>query len=177
MYDPRVKFARHLVLVVAFAAGTASAQQYRWVDEKGRVNYSDTPPPASAKSVQKMNLQGYAVGAQPSYELSQAMKSSPVTLYSHPDCKELCQMARDVLNKCGVPFAEISAVDAAKLEELKKVSGGVSVPVLVVGAQVETSISTEAYNRVLDYAGYPRAGVARPRSQAAPASAPAAEKP
>ena len=30
----------------------AQAQTYKWVDERGVVNYSNTPPPAAAKSVQ-----------------------------------------------------------------------------------------------------------------------------
>ena len=33
-----------LILVMGFAAG-ASAQQFRWVDKDGRVQYGDTPPP------------------------------------------------------------------------------------------------------------------------------------
>jgi glutaredoxin len=164
-------------------AGTASAQPYRWVDEDGRVQYSDTPPPPGAKSVEKKQFRDNAIGEQGSYELDKAMRESPVTLYSHPDCKEQCQIVRDTLNKRGVPFKEVVVDDQAKQDELKRVSGGINVPVLVVGGQVETVISTEAYNRALDLAGYPPAGVARPRSQAAPppeepqagASKPAAE--
>ncbi|MEA3193869.1 MAG: hypothetical protein QOD26_2202 [Betaproteobacteria bacterium] len=33
-----------LMLVLGFAAG-ASAQQFRWIDKEGRVQYGDTPPP------------------------------------------------------------------------------------------------------------------------------------
>jgi glutaredoxin len=164
----------HLILTALLVAQPAAAQQYRWLDENGRVHYSDTPPPPTARDVQQKRMKGNAVGAQGSYELSEAMKNSPVTLYSHPDCKDLCQLARDVLNKRGVPFAEVSANDEAKIEELRRVSGGVKVPVLVVGGQVETTISAAAYNRALDLAGYPRAGVAPARSQAEPAK-PAAE--
>ena len=157
-----------VLLLAALGASSAAAQQYRWVDDKGRVHYSDTPPPASAKSAQKKNLKGNAIGQQPNYELSQAMKSSPVTLYSHPDCTDYCQMARDVLNRRGIPFTEISATDEAKLAQLKRVSGAMKVPVLVVGAQVETTISADAFNQVLDLAGYPKAGVAAARKQSAP---------
>jgi len=58
--------------------------------------------------------------------------------------------------------------DQPKQEELKRVSGAINVPVLVVGRQVQTVISVEGYNRALDLAGYPPEGVARPRNQAAP---------
>ena len=159
--------ARALALLLLLA-GTASAQPYRWIDESGGVQYSDTLPPASAKSVQKKRFRDNAVGGQPSYELEKATRESPVTLYSHPYCADPCQIARDTLNKRGIPFREVVADDEAKQEELKRVSGALNVPVLVVGAQVETAISIEGYNRALDLAGYPPAGVAPARNQAAP---------
>jgi glutaredoxin len=163
-----------VMLIAALAAQAALAQQYRWLDEQGRVHYTDTPPPPTARSVEKKKLKANAVGTQPNYELSQAMKTSPVTLYSHPDCKETCQLARDVLNKRGVPFSEVSATDDAKLEQLRRASGGVNVPVLVVGRQVSTVPNADAYNEALDLAGYPKPGVVAPRNQVAPPEPPKA---
>jgi glutaredoxin len=159
---------RCTALVIVFAAGIAAAQPYRWIDEKGGVQYTDTLPPAAAKDVQKKQLRDNVIGEQTSYELEKAMRESPVTLYSHTDCKEQCQIPRDTLNKRGIPFREVSVEDQPKQDELKRVSGGINVPVLVVGEQVETTISAEAYDSALDLAGYPRAGVVRPRNQAAP---------
>lgn len=34
-----------LLLMLALAAGTATAQVYKWTDEKGRVHYGEKPPP------------------------------------------------------------------------------------------------------------------------------------
>ncbi|HET7362709.1 MAG TPA: glutaredoxin family protein [Burkholderiales bacterium] len=152
-----------LAVTALLAAHLAVAQQYRWTDENGRVHYSDTPPPATAKDVQRKRMTGNAVGAQGSYDLAVAIRNSPVTLYSHPDCKDICQMARDVLNKRGVPFTEVSTTDEAKIEELRRLSGTVRVPVLVVGSRVETTISAAAYDQALDLAGYPKAGAVPPR--------------
>jgi glutaredoxin len=156
--------------VLFFFVAAAHAQAYRWIDEKGRVQYSDTPPPAGAKGVQKKRLQDNSVGGQGSYGLDKAMRESPVTLYSHPDCKQQCQIARDTLNKRGVPFREVVVETQETQDELRRVSGRINVPVLVVGAEVETAISAPAYERALDLAGYPRAGVARERNQVAPPS-------
>ncbi len=153
---------RPLGLLLLGVALAAQAQQYRWVDEKGRVQYSDVPPPPSAKNVEKKNFKGNAVGAQTGYALSRAVREAPVTLYTHPICKAQCQLARDVLNRRGVPFNEVVTTDAEKMEALKQVSGDTAVPVLVVGGRVEKSGSPEAYNRALDSAGYPPAGVAPP---------------
>ena len=171
---------RLLTLILLTALATlASAQQYRWVDEQGKVHYTDTPPPPSAKDAKKKNLKGNAVGSQPSYELSRAMQESPVTLYTHPDCKDACQLARDLLNKRGIPFTEVQTFDPKGLERLKAVSGGITVPVMVVGALVEKSVSESSFNNALDVAGYPRPGVAKEREQKAPPPPPivSSEKP
>lgn len=156
------------LFVLLLIAPTVWAQQYRWVDEKGRVHYTDTPPPPSAKDAQKKNLKGSELGQQESYEMMQAVRKAPVTLYTFTECQAPCQMARDVLNKRGVPFKEKMVANQQMLDELQKVSGGTNVPVLVVGAQVEKTASPDAFNQALDIAGYPRAGVAKPRNQQAP---------
>ena len=39
-----------ICLALLLAAGTASAQMYRWVDKDGKVRYGDTPPPGSKTS-------------------------------------------------------------------------------------------------------------------------------
>jgi glutaredoxin len=155
------------------AAATAAAQQlYRWTDEKGRVHITDTPPPPSAKGVQKKAYQsgGTATESGPTpYELSAAMKEYPVTLYTSPVCKEPCAEARAALNKRGVPFKEVQVWEAAGNEELQKVSGANQVPTLVVGRSVHKGFDQAAYDALLDSARYPRAGILPARAQAAPA--------
>lgn len=143
------------VLVLVGVCFAALAQQYRWVDEKGHVHYSDVPPPSSAREVQKKNLRGNAVAPQQSYALGRATREAPVTLYTHPICKEQCRLARDVLHARAVPFSEVVANDPDKVEQLKQISGGEVVPILVVGKQVVKTVSAAAYNQALDAAGYP----------------------
>jgi len=49
-----MKFRAPLAVLLCAAASAALAQQlYRWTDEKGRVHITDTPPPASARNVQR----------------------------------------------------------------------------------------------------------------------------
>jgi hypothetical protein len=45
-----------LLLVLAAAATSVHAETFKWVDENGRINYSNNPPPAgkAAKAVQKV---------------------------------------------------------------------------------------------------------------------------
>lgn len=154
-----------------FCAAVSAQQLYRWTDEKGRVHVTDTPPPPSAKGVQKQKPRAAAAvaGEQTPYELSLAMKDYPVSLYTSPMCKDPCVRARDHLNRRGVPFKEIQVWDVDSNEELKRLSGSNQVPTLVVGASVQKGYESGAFDALLDSARYPKAGALKPRAQAAPA--------
>ena len=61
-----------LFLLPLFLANVASAaEMYRWVDADGKVHYTDTPPPTTAKSAQKKELGSQAGKAQVPYSLQQ----------------------------------------------------------------------------------------------------------
>ena len=171
MIGVRQSVASLLAAVLAAGAACVQAQQiYRWTDEKGRVHLTDTPPPPSAKGVQKAKPVVSTEGAttQQPFELAQAMKDYPVTLYTSPICKEPCAMARDALNKRGVPFKEVQVWEEDTNNELKRVTGGSDVPALVVGSSVHKGFQQDAFDALLDSARYPRAGILPARNQAAP---------
>ncbi len=158
---------RFLPALLAFACAVAIAQQYRWTDAKGEVHYSDTPPPG-AKNVQKRNLRGSVVETPPPFELQRVQKDFPVTLYTSPNCKEPCAMAREALNRRGVPFDEVQVWEEESNEKLKKATGANEVPALVVGRTAHRGFEQGAYDSLLDSAGYPKAGALPARSQGAP---------
>jgi glutaredoxin len=142
-----------ILVLLGTAAFAAGAQQlYRWTDEKGRVHITDTPPPGSVRK------------AQQPFELAQAARDFPVTLYTSPNCKEPCAAARALLNKRGVPFKEVQVWDDPSNEELKRLSGGNDVPTLVVGRSVHRGYAQGSYDALLDSARYPRAGLLAPRN-------------
>ena len=157
------------VLLLALL-GVAHAQQlYRWTDEKGRVHITDTPPPASAKGVQKKAaVTGGGDPGQMPFELAVATKDFPVVLYTSPICKEPCASARAALNRRGVPFKEVQVWDEETNQELKKASGSTEVPTLLVGRSVQRGFAQEAFDALLDSARYPKAGLLPARTQAAP---------
>jgi glutaredoxin len=163
-------FAAIVVAALAAAALSVQAQQmYRWTDEKGRVHITDTPPPPSAKGVQKQSgATAPAVEQQMPFELAQAMKDFPVTLYTAPNCKEPCARARGALNLRGVPFREVQVWEKDTIQELTKLAGSNQVPVLLVGQSVQKGFQQDAFDALLDAARYPRAGILPARSQGAP---------
>ena len=164
---------RAFLLVLAAAAATsgpAQAQQYRWVDKNGKVQFTDTPPPPGTRDVRKTNFTTKPAASAPMpFELVQLQKNFPVTLYSSPPCKEACEQARALLNKRGIPFTEVQVWDDASHEKLKNVAGSSEeVPVLTVGRSVQKGYQAAEYNDLLDSAGYPKTSVVPLRSQAAP---------
>ena len=164
---------KHARIVLAIALGVASGaalgQIYRWTDANGRVHVTDTPPPPDAKNVQRRDLSGAsgAVPANEPYALQMARKNYPITLYTSLGC-EPCVEARQLLNARGVPFREVSVASAQQIEELKKMSGSASVPVMLVGSSLQRGFEEGAYHALLDGAGYPRAGILPARSQRDP---------
>lgn len=170
---------RFALLLALLSAGPAAlGQQYRWVDDQGKVHFTDTPP-AKAKTVRKTDVK--APGAPdeppPPYEVQRVLKDFPVTLYTAPSCNEPCEMARATLNKRGIPFTEVSVVTVETLEQVKALTGVEAVPVLVVGRSVLNAYEPSRYASLLDSAGYPKEGVAPARSQSAPAVPPGAAAP
>src|SRR5580765_1407666 len=95
------------VVLLSVATGAfAAAQMYRWVDEKGHVEYRDTPPPQSAKKVEERRVVTSTIETSaPSYAVQQAMRNFPVTLWAY-DCGEPCTNARAHFFFHGAPSTE-----------------------------------------------------------------------
>jgi glutaredoxin len=146
-----------LLLGVLGMANDASAQVYRWVDNNGGVHYTQQPPPkGAAKSVEQRKLRGSVIEtSQAPFALKQAMARYPVTLFVAPNCKAGCPEARDLLTRRGVPYREVDVVDAATDEALRKATGDNQLPSLLVGSVVQVGYNADAFQRVLDSAGYP----------------------
>lgn len=159
------------ILSLFFCAQLAAAvTMYRWVDAEGKVHYTDQPPPESAKGVQKMRPAGIVEDtAQQPFAVQQAAKKYPVVLYAS-DCGEVCDKAREHLKRRGVPYTAKNPQEADVAEALKKLAGGLQVPVLVVGSSVQKGYEAGAWDAALDVAGYPKSN---PLARPAPAKSPA----
>jgi glutaredoxin len=140
---------------------SAQAQLYRWNDENGKVHYSDTPPPANAKNVQKKDSvrpggAEAAAATQQSYALQQAVKNFPVLVYTSKDCGDPCKKGIDFLKRRGVPFTEKDVAKQDEIDALIKLSGAARVPVMVVGVAIQKEYEEQSWSAALDTAGYPK---------------------
>jgi hypothetical protein len=160
-----------LLITLLLAGLVQSAQLYRWVDDKGRVEWRDTPPPANAKKVEQRNVQGSVIQTTLPYSLQQAVQNYPVTLYAN-DCGDACTKARAHLTRRGVPFTQKNPEN--DVEGYKKLTnGGMEIPMLFVGKDRLKGYLESSWDSALDTAGYlrePAPGYAAPKP---PTKAPA----
>ena len=174
---PKIATLISLALLVSGLGLNVNAQAlYRWVDQDGRVQYSDMPPPANAKNTQQKRLGDNLIEQDKlPYALKIAAQNNPVTLYTS-DCGSACDQARALLNKRGIPYAERNPEkDADAAKALGALIGALQVPTLVVGDSNLKGFLESGWNRALDNAGYPRSNpLSRPPAAAAAKVPPAA---
>jgi hypothetical protein len=144
-----------LMAVLMTAIPAQAAQLYRWVDDKGRVEWRDTPPPANAKKVEKRTVGGSSIETSTlPYSVQQAVRNFPVTLYIN-DCGDACDKARAHLTRRGVPFTQKNPRD--DVDTFKKLTdGGMEVPLLFIGRDRLKGYLETSWDASLDAAGYPR---------------------
>jgi glutaredoxin len=174
----RIAISSILAILVSLPLG--AAQLYRWVDEKGNVEWRDTPPPVGAKNVEQRNVGGSTIPtAGLPYNVQIAIKNFPVTLWT-TNCGPTCDQAKAHLVRRGVPYTEKDA--QADIDAFQKLTGGTDVPVLYVGRTQIKGYLDSQYDSALDAAGYPRTPppglkpAAKPPA-AKPAETPAAKEP
>lgn len=183
-------FSMKLLLILLVASASAWAVDvYKWDDENGIVRYSDRWPPPGAKNVQKYHSTNSglvlekpvtttqetgddAPKPKPESALTPADKL-PVVVYSFDECGDPCKQAEAFLKKRGVPYTRKDS-NSDKIE-LKKLTGKMEAPVMVIGNTAPVSgFREERWNQELDLAGYPKSSpitkpsAAQPSTSAAP---------
>ena len=153
--------------LLLLCAGAASGQIYKWVDAKGVTHYSDAPPPPSAGKVPLKVLPGAAAPALP-WELAQAIRNNPVTLYTGARCVA-CDQGRALLQARGVPFGEKTVKSGADLAVLKQAGSAGQVPLLLVGDSKLIGFDAAAWTTALAGAAYPLQPMLPPGFQNPPA--------
>jgi hypothetical protein len=152
---------KRIILLLACLAIMPSAVQagelFRWVDKAGKMNYGDVPP-ADATDVERIKL-----SSQPTqnedlpYETRRAQQNFPVTLYVGAGCGEMCNQARSLLSKRGIPFSEELLRTKEDIDAFKQLSGiDGEVPVLAVGRNFLKGFLESQWDNELDIAGYPK---------------------
>ena len=146
---------RALPFILLLCAAGAQAQLYKWVGPDGKVTYSDTPPPPSARQVQTKAVASAAADTSDlPYELATAARNHPVTLYSSANCVP-CDDGRKHLNARGIPFTEKVVATNEDIAEFRKINSEGRLPYLTVGTQSQRGFEASLWDLALNAAGYP----------------------
>jgi glutaredoxin len=141
-------------LFLLMLAANAQAQLYKSTGPDGKVTYSDIPP-ANGNVVQKKAAGGAGDDNDSlPYELAQAVKNNPVTLYSSDKCIP-CDDGRKMLKERGIPFSEKTIKSNEDIAVLRKITSENQLPVLTVGRDKQSGFASSNWGSALTAAGYP----------------------
>ena len=143
-----------IVISVVFIGPTEAARLYKVVDEFGNVSYQARPAPLDPGVITEEK--NFDAGGQPSpnNSLAQIARKNPVIIYTAPNCNS-CDNARRFLDDLNIPYTDKNAQGNDEVsEELRSVSGGLSVPVITVGKKVLTGFAKPWLESELEKAGY-----------------------
>ena len=142
-----------LIISVLFIMTTVNitwaATLYRWVDEKGVVHVSETPPEG------KENVAQTVVGeetdkAPKDSEEKKVFRVRPgeVIIYTTPTCP-WCHRTKAWMRDKKVRYKEIDiTTDKKGLEEMVRISGQTGVPVIVIGDEVIVGFNEKRLNEI-----------------------------
>ena len=133
-----------LLLVLPMAV---SAEIYRWVDDQGRVHFSDsdTEPEAEQVQVRVQTVKTVRVNYLPEWSSDLVPAAASVVMYSTPWCG-VCKRAKGYFEEQGISFTE-KDIEArpewrAEFEQL----GGKGVPLILVGERSMSGFSAGRFD-------------------------------
>jgi glutaredoxin len=147
-----------MLLVMANACADAV---FRWTDESGKVFYGDVPAAGTVQVEKKSFADRPAPAEGMPYETRRAMENFPVVLYVSGNCADLCNDARELLNKRGIPYTEKTLTTKQEIDAFKTGPGGGIVPTITVGKSWTKGYQADMWNKELDLAGYPKTSTYR----------------
>ncbi len=155
-----ITFVFFLLALTISLCVTAAAEIYKWVDDKGEMHISDSPPPA-AKSPGDIKVykdtQGDSVDtapaparkkdeSRPSFERK---KKADAVLYTTSWCP-YCRKARDYLRSRGIDFTEYDIEkDKEAAIRKKQLDNRGGVPFAIINGRSVRGFSASAYERAL----------------------------
>lgn len=138
-----------ILLALSFTFAAQAGDLYRWVDEKGKVHYTDQPPPK--QKVEKIKYKSSNASADEANKASRPAVSVFIT-----DCGKVCDEARAFMSARQTPYTTRDPQkDPEEGAALVKLTGGRQVPILVVGDNIQKGFEASLWDKMLNSAGYP----------------------
>jgi glutaredoxin len=133
-----------LVLAGLVAAESASSEIFRWVDEDGKVHFSDKPSRSHVSEPIKLRINTYEAVT---YDTSYLDVGKKVVMYSASWCG-VCKKARRYFESEGIRYMEYDVENSTRGKAEFRKLGGKGVPVILVGKQRMNGFSVDGFEKL-----------------------------
>ena len=133
-----------LALLLSAISWQVPADVYRWVDDSGKVHYSDQPPPTQPAEPLELKINSYE---SVTYSESSSDVGKKVVMYSASWCG-VCKKAKGYFQENRIAFTEYDIETSSKGKADFKRLGARGVPVILVGRQRMNGFSVDGFNRL-----------------------------
>ncbi len=140
---------RFITLLLLLISISASAEIYRWVDENGKVQYSDKKPEDTKVEEVNVKVNSYTHVKFESLRKDQPVPASKnsVIMYSTSWCG-YCKKAREYFHKKGIKYREYDIEKSRSAKRAYDKIDGQGVPVILVGNKKMTGFSEAGFRRI-----------------------------
>jgi glutaredoxin len=142
---------RYLILLIPIVmiATPASAEIYKWTDENGHVNYSDSKPENHEVTEIEVPISTYesVTYGSVSHDKSTVDTGKKVVIFSATWCGS-CKKAKKYFRRNGIPFTEYDIERGNKAKQLYKQLDATGVPVILVGNKRMNGFTEAGFERI-----------------------------
>lgn len=124
--------------------GVAMAEVYKWIDENGKIHFSDQKPDGLKSETLDIQVNTFT---SVSYDLSIFDTGGKVIMYSTSWCG-YCKKAKRYFKKNNIPFTEYDIETNSKARRQYKKMGATGVPVILVGKKRMNGFSAAGFARL-----------------------------
>ena len=141
------------VLSTWFAASppASAAQYFKWTDERGRIHYSDKPPPDVVADELDIKVKSH-VGPVTVSTFSASLETNDAVIMYGAEWCGICKRAKKYMDSEGIPYKEYDVDKSSKGKRDYKKLNGKGVPIILVGDQRMNGFSPKRLRAMLEAA-------------------------
>lgn len=138
-----------LLLIMGAVVTNVSAEIFRWVDENGKIHFTDKPPQQVQTQQVKLKINSFSSPRVSSFNfdpalISTRLSSTAVVMYSTTWCG-YCKKAQQYFNEKNIPYEEYDVEKTAKGKKDYQALNGRGVPIILVGDRRMNGFSVDAF--------------------------------
>ncbi|WP_019528700.1 glutaredoxin domain-containing protein [Dasania marina] len=143
---PRLAILLTTTLLLSFSSLSYS-EIYKWVDENGRVHFSDSKDTQQPVETVTLQMNSYQHVSFESLPQNSSIVSRTVKMYSAVWCG-YCKKAKQYFIAQGIPFIELDIDKNPQAKREYKALGAKGVPVILVGNKRMNGFSVKGFQRI-----------------------------